>query len=363
LLADLLPLDDMEQCAVKSFPAAWMDRLRRELRGKDRERVVALVHTRQLSALAEDLDRIGNSEAEPANLRVAALGALAGLRPGLTNPSFRFLLRLLAPATEADLRQSAAQVLGRARLSDAQLLALAGDHLGRADPLILPSLLDAFRAVRSDEIGRALVAGLIQSPHAEVGISAARIPDLLRNFSPEVRAAARPLFERIEKEKASRAERLRSLEPLLAGGDPHRGREVFFGKKAGCASCHTIMTDGADVGPDLTGVGAIRTGLDLLEAIVFPSASFVPGHEVYRVETAREVYTGVLGPSTPDAIVVITGPRDRIRIPRKDVVSSRPSTVSLMPDGFTENLTRAELSDLLAFLQSQKYRELRAGVQ
>jgi hypothetical protein len=110
-------------------------------------------------------------------------------------------------------------------------------------------------------------------------------------------------------------------------------------------------------------VGAIRTGLDLLEAIVFPSASFVPGHEVYRVETAREVYTGVLGPSTPDAIVVITGPRDRIRIPRKEVVSSRPSTVSLMPDGFAENLTRAELSDLLAFLQSQKYRELRAGVQ
>jgi len=34
-------------------------------------------------------------------------------------------------------------------------------------------------------------------------------------------------------------------------------------------------------GPDR--VGAIRSGHDLLEAIVFPNASFVPGHEVYTL--------------------------------------------------------------------------------
>src|SRR2546425_10358506 len=119
----------------------------------------------------------------------------------------------------------------------------------------------------------------------------------------------------------------KSLEPLLHGGDIDRGREIFFGKKAGCASCHTIMADGGDVGPDLTGVGAIRSGLDLLEAIVYPSASFVPGHEVYRVETAHEVYTGVQGESAPDSVLIISGPRDRVRIPRKEILSIRPSSV------------------------------------
>jgi len=367
LMADLSLFDAIEQCPVKEFPEVWLDRLRQELRGSEparRARVVALARARQLAALADDLERIGGDQAEAADLRAAALGALVGLRPGLSDASFRFLLRLLGPATEADLRQSSAQALGRAKLTDPQLLALARDHLARADPLILPNLLEAFRAARTDEVGSALMAALIGSPHAEGGIAAARIPDLLRNFSSAVQAAGRPLLARIEKEKASRADRLISLQPLLAGGDPGRGRQVFFGKKAGCAGCHTIMTEGAEVGPDLTGVGAIRTGFDLLEAIVFPSASFVPGHEVYRVETAREVYTGVMGDSTPDAIVVISGPHDRVRIPRKAVVSSRPSPVSLMPDGFAQNLTPAELSDLLAFLQGQKYRTTAApGVE
>jgi hypothetical protein len=32
------------------------------------------------------------------------------------------------------------------------------------------------------------------------------------------------------------------------------------------------------------------------------------------------------------------------------------STVSLMPDGFDESLTKTELTDLLAFLQAEKTR-------
>ena len=110
------------------------------------------------------------------------------------------------------------------------------------------------------------------------------------------------------------------------------------------------------MGPDLTAIGQVRTEKDLLEAIVYPSASFVPGHEVYRVETATEIYTGVQGESSPDAVLIISGPRDRVRIPRKEIRSMRPSTVSLMPDGFADNLTPHEISDLMAFLLSQKSR-------
>jgi putative heme-binding domain-containing protein len=205
-----------------------------------------------------------------------------------------------------------------------------------------------------------MISGLLNSPQPADGIAAERIPELLKNFPSTVESAAQPLMARIQKGKDSRADRLKSLEPLLRGGDPDRGRDVFFGKKAGCSSCHTIMADGGDVGPDLTGVGAIRSGLDLLEAIVYPSASFVPGHEVYRVETAREVYTGVQGESAADAILIISGPRDRVRIPRKEILSIRPSSVSLMPDGFAESLSRRELSDVLAFLQSQKSRTVAA---
>jgi len=106
-------------------------------------------------------------------------------------------------------------------------------------------------------------------------------------------------------------------------------------------------------------VGAIRSGPDLLEAIVFPSASFVPGHEVYIVETAAERYAGVRGDGDANSLMLITGPGAGgiVRIPRQMVLSIRPSTVSLMPEGLDESLTRSELIDLLAFLQQQTSRE------
>ena len=77
-----------------------------------------------------------------------------------------------------------------------------------------------------------------------------------------------------------------------------RGRRLFFGEKVACSSCHTIGTEGGHVGPDLTGIGAIRSGHDLLEAIVFPSASFVPGHEVFNVDTGNDRLSGVIRSQT-----------------------------------------------------------------
>ena len=152
---------------------------------------------------------------------------------------------------------------------------------------------------------------------------------------------------------------MRKLEPLLAaGGDIGRGRRIFFGEKVACYSCHTIGNQGGHVGPDLTGVGAIRSGHDILEAIVFPSASFVPGFEIYNVETKSETFAGVRGEDTADAVSLVTGPHAEVRIPRKQIVSIKPSNVSLMPEGLDESLSRSEFIDLLSFLQSQKSREM-----
>ena len=98
-------------------------------------------------------------------------------------------------------------------------------------------------------------------------------------------------------------ERLRKLEPLLtAGGDVGHGRRIFYGEKVACSSCHTIGAEGGHVGPDLTGIGATRSGRDLLEAIVFPNASFVPGHEVYTVDIGLDRLSGVERPRTRAAV-------------------------------------------------------------
>jgi putative heme-binding domain-containing protein len=165
------------------------------------------------------------------------------------------------------------------------------------------------------------------------------------------------LFRRLEEAQKARVDRLRKLEPLLtAAGDAGRGRRIFFGPKVACASCHTIGMEGGKVGPDLTGVGAIRSGHDLLEAIVFPSASFVPGHEVFVVDLGNDRLSGVIRSQNRDAVVLVTGPNGEVRIPRREIKSMQPSKVSLMPEGFDESLTKTELTDLLAFLQAEKAR-------
>jgi hypothetical protein len=55
----------------------------------------------------------------------------------------------------------------------------------------------------------------------------------------------------------------------------------------------------------------------------------------------------------PDEVVLATD-RDEVRIPRRDIVDMQPGTVSLMPQGFAEQLTREELADLLAFLKATR---------
>lgn len=65
------------------------------------------------------------------------------------------------------------------------------------------------------------------------------------------------------------------------------------------------------------------------------------------------MYSGVLGKFTADAVRLITGPGDEVRIPRKEIVKMGFAAVSLMPEGFDEVLSRVEMTDLLAYLRGQ----------
>jgi putative heme-binding domain-containing protein len=213
-------------------------------------------------------------------------------------------------------------------------------------------------------VGQAVIAVLKKSPSALNTLGGDRLKTLLAGYPDSVRQSADPLFKQLENAQRDRIDRLQKLEPLLrAAGDVGRGRRIFFGEKVACSSCHTIGTEGGHVGPDLTGIGAIRSGHDLLEAVVFPSASFVPGHEVYNVETANERIAGVIRSRSAEAVVLVTGPNGEVRIPRKEIKSMKPSTVSLMPEGFDETLTNTELTDLLAFLQAEKTRPQTAAAR
>lgn len=353
-------LDTIEGIRLKELPASWTQALSKLIdspRPNVRTRTVELIRSRAVPGFNEQLQAIASDSQTPDQLRANVLDILVARRSNLTSDQYRFLTSRLSPQSDAVLRQTAARIIGRSTPDRQQLLQIAREHLPKADPLTLSTILDCFRNSKDEEVGQALIAVLRKSPSALSTLGEDRLKTLLAGYGPNVQQSSQPLFEQLKKAQQDRIARLEKLEPLLtAGGDVGRGRRLFFGEKVACSSCHTIGAEGRKVGPDLTGIGAIRSGHDLLEAIVFPSASFVPGHEVFNVDTETERLSGVIKSQSKEAVVLITGPDGEVRIPRSIVKSVTPSTVSLMPEGFDEQLTKSELTDLLAFLQAEKTR-------
>lgn len=111
------------------------------------------------------------------------------------------------------------------------------------------------------------------------------------------------------------------------------------------------------MGPDLTSVGAIRSGHDILEALVFPCATLVPDYQTARLTTKTgQTYNGIRSQleSDREAVVLWLGINQKLRLARDQIAGSTNSTVSLMPEGFASLLTPKEMTDLLAFLREQK---------
>ena len=113
---------------------------------------------------------------------------------------------------------------------------------------------------------------------------------------------------------------------------------------------------GGHDGPDLTAIGTIRTERDLLESIVYPSASFVRSFEPMVLTTkSGDDYTGVLRKDSADEVLLVTGPDTEVRVARADVADMHQGAVSIMPQGLDTQLSLQELADLVTFLKNTKW--------
>jgi putative membrane-bound dehydrogenase-like protein len=350
----LFLFDVLDKSALSELPVSWVDAIGATLASSDEQlrwRAANIIRSRTLTQFDETLEAIANDPDQPIALRVNALGTVLQRKPQVAATQFETLVSCLSADTEPAVRLAAGKNLANAELNAAQLGLLATDYLPKSDALTYSALLDAFRKSDDAAVGLALIKSLDHAP-----INPNQIPggvnDLLAGYPEPVQHAAGPLRAQAEAEEKARIERLLALEPLLGTGDVGRGRSVFFGEKVACSTCHAVGEEGGDLGPDLTTIGAIRSGHDLLEALLFPSASFVPPYESYTVATEWETFSGVVGRETQDAITLKTAADDEVRIPRNEIRSMTPSPISVMPEGLDAGITQEELLDLMAFLQS-----------
>jgi putative heme-binding domain-containing protein len=356
LAVRVLLLETMARAPLKKLPAAWARELGRHLHHAN-EKVVRQAVAAVRAAGSADFDRtlvaLAKNDKTPAELRVAAM-AVAAPRLSRIDPAvFAFLKKQLHEDVAPLLRLAAAEALGNTTLDEHQLRTLAG-LLPPAGPLEMPHLLAAFERSKDPAVGKELIAALARSPGLS-GVTTSALRQTLKPYPAEVREAARPLLKRLQVDTARQQARLAELKDVLSGGNARRGRVVFFGTKAACSACHTVQSEGGRVGPDLSKIGGIRTAADLLESIVFPSASFVRGYEPYVIETQEgKSYSGIIARETTDAIYLRTAERAEIRIPRASVQSLTRGEVSIMPQGLDAQLSRRELADLIAFLRGLK---------
>lgn len=140
----------------------------------------------------------------------------------------------------------------------------------------------------------------------------------------------------------------------LLGGDPDKGRNLFFrDQTAQCMRCHSFNDFGGNAGPRLNGVAARLTREQLLQALVEPSARIAPGYGIVTLELKNgKSVAGVLQEEKPDALLLKVGERPDTLVSKSDIAKQTTAPSSMPPMRYL--LTKRQIRDLVSFLSTLK---------
>ena len=128
-----------------------------------------------------------------------------------------------------------------------------------------------------------------------------------------------------------------------------------MGAAANCFSCHRYDNEGAAVGPDLTAVSGRFSPRDLLESIILPSKVISDQYEAVVVSTTDgKVVTGRIMNLHNDVMTINTDmldPNAITQVNRNQVEATKPSTVSMMPEGLLTPWSDHDIRDLVSYLR------------
>jgi putative membrane-bound dehydrogenase-like protein len=134
-----------------------------------------------------------------------------------------------------------------------------------------------------------------------------------------------------------------------APGDAASGKDIT---RATCLICHQINGEGAGIGPNLSGAGAMGVEA-LLRNILTPNAQLESGY--YRHDITRRdgtVASGFLVSENENTITLRQIGTDDVAIRRENVLSHDISRRSLMPEGLIDGFAPQQVTDLFAYLKS-----------
>ncbi len=171
---------------------------------------------------------------------------------------------------------------------------------------------------------------------------------LATSRSSSERERATELFGRVTKTSEEKQRLIRSKRAVVLGGKPdlEKGRAVAA---TACLVCHKLHGQGAEIGPDLTGVG--RSSLDaLLNHVIDPNQIIGQGYENVVIETRDgQSFSGrVVEDSDARVRLVNLGPTEYV-IAKDRIKERKVSEFSLMPEGL-EALPDEDFRNLIWFI-------------
>ncbi|MCA9213977.1 MAG: c-type cytochrome [Planctomycetales bacterium] len=315
------------------------------------ERVVTVLDGRDL-ADHDDVQKLlaGIATAENRNDRLR-MKAIAVLRSN-DDQYVQFLLAKVDVENLAATRAMAASTIASLRLTDEQLKQLA-ERVPDVGPLEIEQVISAFNRDIDQSTLLVLLNAVSKSPFAS-SLSADRLMAIATNWSDTQKALVR---KAMAKPDASQEEKVKRIDQMLASlpsGDIRRGQKIFHGEKTACFSCHAVGYRGGTVGPDLSRIGRIRSKRDLLESVLYPSASFVRSYEpIVVVTVGGKQFAGTVRDKTGSVLTLQLNATEQHSIAMSDIEALHSGTVSIMPEGLDKLLSEQEFADLLEFLMSR----------
>ena len=347
-------LQAMRKSGQRPLPPEWARPLRDQLQGSNeviRATLSTLISLKK-GALDEDtrkqLVEIASNESLDTEIRLRAL-VLHGARR--TTPQvFDFVVAQLDVEAGVGSRALAVDFLKYAALSQSQLVQVA-QQLPRTSVMELRPLMGVFAKSKNPETGELLVESLLESP-AATSLFPDELRQLFSQYGESVSKKSKVLLARIEEENRTKNTRIQEILDLMPQANVRSGLKVFQSAKSACVVCHQRGNIGGKVGPELNGIGKIRSERDLLESILFPSLSFVRSYEPVKILTEDgQVITGLIREESKQAITLQVDAQKTIKIPTDEIEERLFGDVSIMPAGLEKQLSKQDLADLVKYLK------------
>lgn len=309
-----------------------------------------------LNAAIESAAKLGLKESSPALLKVfqnsklalsARISALNALNT-LAAPELPQAVKIALEGQNLSLRRAGVRLMGQAHVPDASSLL---ERLASNEPDI--RLAQAAYAALGEQSGQEVDSILVH--HLEKLLQGDIRKELQLDLLDAAQKHPAKEVQQLLQQYAKLHHNQGQYSELLSGGDPAAGRHLLTSRMdVECLRCHQVGVAGGIVGPSLNGVGNRLTKTQLLESILLPNQQIAIGYEnaTFVLKDGRNA-SGLVKSETPGEVVV-ESPEDGVLTIKKSEVVRRVASLSAMPEGLGERLTRKELRDVVEYLSNLK---------